>query len=92
MWIRVEGATRPETTDTTSSKKWNYVRKDIHSEERTDEMTGETYTVWTWFELKVAKEDWELYKAVERNTANIDYIAMMSDIELEEDEEAEEDE
>ena len=50
---------------------------------------GNRYTVWVYEEMRIAKDEWELYKSVERNTANIDYIAMMSDIEIEEDEEDE---
>lgn len=89
MWYNVESTTQPSMIDTTTSRNWIYVRKDIHAEERTDEMTGETMTVWVWQEMKVTRDNWELYKAVERNTANIDYIAMMSDIEIEEDKEDE---
>ena len=86
MWYEVESTTQPESIDNTSSRNWIYVRKDIHTEEREDEMTGEKMAVWVWKEMKIARENWELYKAVESNTANIDYIAMMSDIEIEEDE------
>ena len=89
MWYNAEGTACPDNIDTTSSKKWNYVRKDINTEERTDEMTGETYTVYVWLEMKIAKENWELYKATEKNTADIDYICMMTDIEIEEGEDYE---
>lgn len=89
MWYEAEGTTRPENIDTTSSKKYNYVRKDIHTETRTDEMTGKAYTVYVWLERKIAKDDWELYKAVEKNTADIDYICMMTDIEIEDGEDDE---
>lgn len=85
MWYNVESTTQPSMIDTTTSRNWIYVRKDIHTEEREDEVTGEKMAVWVWKEIKIARENWELYKAVERNTANIDYIAMMSDIEIEED-------
>lgn len=88
MWYNVESTTRPELTDTTSSKKWNYVRRNIREEQRTDE-NGETYTVFVFEEQKIDKNYWEMYKAIERNSANIDYIAMMSDIEIEDGEEDE---
>lgn len=71
MWYSAEGTTRPENIDTTSSKKWNYVRKDIHTEERTDEMTGEAYTVYVWLEMKIAKENWELYLTAVSNEARL---------------------
>jgi hypothetical protein len=89
MWYYAEGKERPAIVDETSSKKWVYVRRDIHAEERIDEMAGETYTVYVWLEMKIAKDSWGLYKAVERNTANIDYIAMVEDIEIEDGEDDE---
>ena len=88
MWITAEATFKPDAVDTTTSRIYNYVRRNIHEEQRKDEEEN-NYTVWVYEERKIAKEDWELYKTVERNTANIDYIAMMSDIEIEEDEEDE---
>ena len=89
MWYEVESTTRPELTDTTSSKNWNYVRRNIREELRTDDVTGEAYTVYLYEEQKIDKNYWEMHKAIERNSANIDYIAMMSDIEIEDGEEDE---
>lgn len=89
MWYEAEATERPIMLDTTSSKVYNYVRKNVTETQHTDEMTGETYTVWVFEEMKIPKDSWALYKAVERNTANIDYIAMMKDVELEEGEEDE---
>lgn len=80
----------PEPTDSTTSRNWIYVRRNVRKEQRTDEGTGETVTVYIFEEMKVPRNEWELYKAVERNTASIDYIAMMSDIDI--DPETEEDE
>lgn len=40
-------------------------------------------------EMKVAKETWGAYLQGETNAANIDYIAMMADIEIPTEEEAE---
>lgn len=85
MWITAEATFEPDAVDTTTSKVYNYVRRNIREEQRKDE-EGNSYTVWVYEEMRVAKGEWELYKSVERNTANIDYIAMMSDIEIEEDE------
>ena len=88
MWITAEATFEPDAVDITTSKVYNYVRRNIHEEQREDE-EGNSYTVWVYEEMRVAKDEWELYKSVERNTANIDYIAMMSDVEIEEDEEDE---
>lgn len=85
MWYYAESGDRPETVDQVSSKKWVYVRRNIEEFEREDE-TDPTIKekFYKWEEMKVSKDDWELYIMAERNTANIDYIAMMEDIELEE--------
>ena len=90
MWTTVESMFEPELTDSTTSRNWIYVRRNVREEQRTDEETGDTATVYIFEEMKVPRDEWELYKAVERNTANIDYIAMMSDIDI--DPETEEDE
>lgn len=83
MWINAEATFKPDAVDTTISKVYNYVRRNIREEQREDE-EGNSYTVWVYEEKKISKENWELYKAVERNTANIDYITMMTDVEIEE--------
>jgi hypothetical protein len=90
MWYYAEGKERPAIVDETSSKKWVYVRRNIEEFEREDE-TDPTIKekFYRWEEMKIPKENWELYKAVERNTANIDYIAMMEDIEIEDGEDDE---
>lgn len=83
MWTTVESMFEPELTDSTTSRNWIYVRRNVRTEQRTDEATGETVTVYIFEEMKVPRNEWELYKAIERNAANIDYIAMMSDIDIE---------
>ena len=90
MWYISESTEYPILKDDTSSHNWIYVRRNVRTEQRTDEATGETVTVYIFEEMKVPRDEWELYKAVERNAANIDYIAMMSDIDI--DPETEEDE
>lgn len=89
MWTIVESMFKPELIDSTTSHNWIYVRRNIQKEQRKDEETGETVTVYIFEELKVPRDEWELYKAVERNAANIDYIAMMSDIDIDPEEEDE---
>lgn len=84
MWYYAEGKEHPAIVDEKSSKKWVYVRRNIEEFERKDE-TDPTIKekFYRWEEMKIAKDNWGLYKAVERNTANIDYIVMMEDIEIE---------
>lgn len=83
MWVTAEANYKPNTVDIATSKVYNYIRRNIHQEQREDD-EGKIYTVWVYEEKKISKESWELYKAVERNSANIDYIAMMTDVEIEE--------
>lgn len=59
MWSRVESNDRPSELDTTSSKVYNYVRRNI--EEKTKEEDGRIVTYYEYYEEKVNKEMWELY-------------------------------
>lgn len=81
-WYRSESTVMPEETDLTSSKVYNYVRRNIEEEEREDE-EGNTITMYVFEEMKVPKESWSMYLETIQNTANIDYIAMETGIELE---------
>ena len=81
-WYRSESTVMPEETDLTSSKVYNYVRRNIEEEEREDE-EGNTITMYVFEEMKVSKESWGMYLETIQNTANIDYIAMETGIELE---------
>ena len=69
MWNTCESKTRPELLDQTSSKKYNYVRKDIHEVTRQGEGGEEVYYVY--LEKKVLKEDWETYAQVMANTQDV---------------------
>lgn len=79
-WYHSESATRPLETDTTSSKKYNYVRHNITEVQRTE--NEEIITMYEYDECKILKEDWGLYEETAQNTADIEYIAVMADIEL----------
>lgn len=81
-WYRSESTVMPEETDLTSSKVYNYVRRNIEEEEREDE-EGNTIIMYVFEEMKVPKESWGMYLETIQNTANIDYIAMETGIELE---------
>ena len=81
-WEIVESSIRPSDFDTTSSKVYNYVRKDIVEKTREDETTGGNITYYEYKEQKILKQDWNLYENISDNTANIAYIAMMADIDL----------
>ena len=88
MWIKAEANYKPSVVDTATSRIYNYIRRNIHQEQHEDD-EGNMLTGWVYEERKISKENWELYKAIERNSANIDYIAMMADIEIEDGEDDE---
>lgn len=81
-WYNAESTERPLEQDLTSSKKYNYVRRNVEEVERED-TDGNTITVFVYEELKVPKESWGLYLDTAQNTADIEYIAVMADIDLE---------
>jgi len=80
-FYKTESLTRPLEVDTESSTHYNYVRRDITEEERTED--GQSVTVYVYEECKIPKESWELYLATVQNTADIEYIAAMTDVDLE---------
>ena len=89
-WYYAEGGDRPLVTDETSSKKWVYIRRNIEEFEREDEIDPTIKEkFYRWEELKIRKEDYPIYQLELQNAANLDYLAMMSDIDLDNDEEGE---
>jgi len=72
MWKKVYSATseRPDALDTTSSKKWNYVRKDFVLIEATEENPAH----WEFMEKKVLKEDWETFMSVADHDEALDDV------------------
>lgn len=72
---------RPLEVDTASSKRLVYLRKNIRQVERTDEVTKEAVTLWAYDEARLTNDEYTRYLG-EDNLAKIEYVAMMSDIEL----------
>ena len=62
MWYKSESTTRPEIVDSTSSKVYVYVRKNIEEVEREDEQTGNTYIVYVYDETKIPKEVYSIFE------------------------------
>lgn len=62
MWYTTENSDniKPSQLDTTSSERWNYVRKDFTLIPETEE----TPEHWKYMENKILKSDWELYMQV----------------------------
>lgn len=76
-WIIAHSAERPALEDTTSSKIYNYVRRNI-SEIHTSDEQGEM-TMYEYEELKIKKDAWDIYKELEKAQADIDYLNMITE-------------
>ena len=79
MWRKSENgnSTKPAALDTTSSRKWNYVRKDFILIESTEEIPEH----WEWMDQKVLKEDWETYtKVIDHGDALEDVYAALTEL------------
>lgn len=68
-WYQTEtySEAQPPEFDTTSSKVYNYARKDFERVEETDPTTEETRKKWVFQEQKIKKEDWNFYQSIMAN-------------------------
>ena len=88
-YIKSESTIKPELVDTTSSKKYVYLRKDIIETQKTDELSNETITLYEYQEAKLTKAEYQEYLTelsiidIQQQRADIDYIAIMTGIDLE---------
>lgn len=80
-WYTSESCVRPQEVDLNSSPLTVYFRRNIHEEQRTD-IDGTVYTVYVYDEAAMPKSEYASHQAY-TNQANIDFIAMMTDVELE---------
>lgn len=71
----------PLAIDTESSKSIVYLRKNIQQIEKEDKQSGETVTLWSYDEAQLTQDEYALYLG-ENNSAKIEYVAMISDIDL----------
>ena len=75
MWHYAESNEYPQTVDSTSSKNWVYVRRNIEEFEREDE-TDPTIKkkFYRWEEMKIRKEDYLIHQLeqTESQTTNIE--------------------
>lgn len=92
-FIKSQSSIKPELVDTTSSKTTVYLRKNIVEVERTsiDEFDNSTLstTFYEYDEAKLTKEEYQEYLKeleiidIQQQRADIDYIALMTGIDLE---------
>ena len=78
MWRHTEGSgVMPQALDTTSSKKYVYVRKNLVLVEATEEIGAH----YEWDEKKIPKEDWAVYEQViEHESALDDVYAALTEL------------
>ena len=88
-YTKSESTIKPELVDTSSSKTTVYLRKNIIEKERVDEETGESTLYYEYDEAKLTKEEYQEYLKeleimdIRKQRADIDYIALVSGIDLE---------
>ena len=88
-YIKSQSSVKPELVDTTSSKTTVYIRQNIVEKIKTDEMSGEETVFYEYEEAKLTKEEYQEYLKeleiidIQKQRADIDYIALMSGIDLE---------
>ena len=88
-YVKSSSSVKPDLIDTTSSKTTVYVRQNIVENIKTDEMSEEETVFYEYEEAKLTKEEYQEYLQeleiidIRKQRADIDYIALMSGIDLE---------
>ena len=88
-YVKSSSSVKPDLVDTTSSKTTVYIRQNIVENIKTDEMSGEETIFYEYEEAKLTKAEYQEYLKeleiidIQKQRADIDYIALMSGIDLE---------
>ena len=88
-FIKSQSSVKPDLVDTTSSKTTVYVRQNIVENIKTDEMSGKETVFYEYEEAKLTKAEYQEYLKqleiidIQKQRADIDYIALISGIDLE---------
>ena len=88
-YVKSSSSVKPDLVDTTSSKTTVYIRQNIVENIKTDEMSGEETVFYEYEEAKLTKAEYKEYLKeleiidIQKQRADIDYIALMSGIDLE---------
>ena len=89
-FIKSQSSVKPDLVDTTSSKIVVYLRQNIVENIKTDEISGEETVFYEYEEAKLTKQEYQEYLKeleiidIQKQRADIDYIALMSGVDLEE--------
>lgn len=81
MWHRAEKGVRPPFEDKASSKVYVRVAKNIEEVHYTDE-EGNEQTKFVYDEAFVKKEDYDSFKQLEQQKADIEFLSMMTGVDL----------
>ena len=88
-YVKSQSSVKPELIDTTSSKTTVYIRQNIVEVEKTNESDNTSTTFYEYEEAKLTKKEYDQYLKelsiidIQKQRADIDYIALMSGIDLE---------
>ena len=88
-YIKAQSTIKPDIIDTTSSKKYVYIRKNILETQKTYENINENVKFYEYDEAKLTKDEYLDYLKeleiidIQQQRADIDYIALMIGIDLE---------
>ena len=88
-YIKSQSSVKPDLVDTTSSKAVVYLRQNIVENIKRDKMSGEETVFYDYEEAKLTKQEYQEYLKeleiidIHKQRADIDYIALMSGIDLE---------
>ena len=88
-FIKSQSSVKPDLVDTTSSKTTVYIRQNIVENIKTDEMSGKETIFYEYEEAKLTKAEYQEYLKeleiidIQKQRADIDYIALMSGVDLE---------
>ena len=88
-YVKSQSSVKPDLVDTTSSKVVVYLRQNIVENIKTDKISGEETVFYEYDEAKLTKAEYQEYLKeleivdIQKQRADIDYIALMSGIDLE---------
>ena len=89
-YVKSQSSVKPELIDTTSSKTTVYIRQNIVEVEKTNENDDTSTTFYEYEEAKLTKKEYDQYLKelsiidIQQQRADIDYIALMTGVDLEE--------
>ena len=88
-YTKSQSSIKPDLIDTTSSKKYVYLRQNVVEVNSIDEQSGEDRSYFEYDEAKLTKSEYEEYLKelsildIQQQRADIDYIALMTGVDLE---------